>query len=95
MKDSLANERVTVFDKIFQQSTTARYQNTRSDSTFQLREQNFKTEKIWTISNNQKSLSAWNQLRKILKINPKDIKRFERKTSVTNHLPKHYILQFV
>ena len=35
VKDSLTNEVMTSFDKIFQQSTTTRYQNTRSASNFQ------------------------------------------------------------
>ena len=36
VKDSLTNEGITSFNKIFQQSTTTPYQNTRSGSSFQL-----------------------------------------------------------
>ena len=83
---------MTSFDKIFQQSTTARYQNTRSASSFQLRKHDFKTEKYGPFSIiNKCLLSDWNQLQKHLKTNFKGIKRFELKTIVTDHLLKHYI----
>ena len=45
VKDSLTNEEMASFDKIFQQSTTTRYQNTRSAGSFELRKRDFKTEK--------------------------------------------------
>ena len=45
VRDSLKNEGMTSFDKIFQQSATTSYQNTRSASSFQLRKRDFKTEK--------------------------------------------------
>ena len=45
VKDSLINEGMTSFNKIFQQSTTTHYQNTRSASSFKLRKHDFKTEK--------------------------------------------------
>ena len=45
VKHLLTNEGMTSFNKIFQQSTTTRYQNTRSDSSFHLRKHDFKTEK--------------------------------------------------
>ena len=45
VRDSLKNKGMTSFDKIFQQSTTTSYQNTRSASSFQLRKSDFKTEK--------------------------------------------------
>ena len=41
VKDSLTNEGITSFDKIFQQSTTTHYQNARSDSSFKLRKQKY------------------------------------------------------
>ena len=82
---------MTSFDKIFQQSTTARYQNTRSASSFQLRKHDFKTEKYGRFSIINKCLSNWIQLQKHLKTNFKDIKRSELKTIVTNHLLKQYI----
>ena len=84
VKDSLTNEGMTSFDKTFQQSTTTRYQNERSASSFQLRKGDFKTEKYGRLSN-------WNQLQKHLKTNFKDIKRSELKTIVTNHLLKQYV----
>ena len=88
VKNSLTNEGMTSFDKIFQQSTTTRYQNTRSASSFQLRKHDFKTEKYGRFSIINKCLSDWNQLQKHLKTNFKDIKRSELKTIVTNHLLK-------
>ena len=91
VKDSLTNEGMTSFNKIFQQSTTTRYQNTRSASSFQLRKRDFKTEKYGRFSIINKCLSDWNQLQKHLKTNFKDIKRSELKTVVTNHLLKQYI----
>ena len=91
VKDSLTNEGMTSFDKIFQQSTTTRYQNTRSASSFQLRKHDFKTEKYGRFSIINKCLSDWNQLQKHLKTNFKDIKRSELKTIVTNHLLKQYV----
>ena len=91
VKDSLTNEGMTSFDKIFQQSTTTRYQNTRSASSFQLRKGDFKTEKYGRFSIINKCLSDWNQLQKHLKTNFKDIKCSELKTVVTNHLFKQYI----
>ena len=42
VKDSLANKGMTSFDKIFQQSTTTLYQNTRLTSTLKLRKPSFK-----------------------------------------------------
>ena len=42
VKDSLANKGMTSFDKIFQQSTTTLYQNTRLTSTLKLRKRSFK-----------------------------------------------------
>ena len=91
VKDSLTNEGMTSFNKIFQQSTTTRYQNTRSASSFQLRKHDFKTEKYGQFSIINKCLSDWNQLKKHLKTNFNDIKRFELKTIVPNHFLKQYI----
>ena len=91
VKDSLINEGITTFDRIFQQSTTTSYQNTISASSFQLRKRGFKTEKNGQFCTIYKSLLDWNQLQKHLKINFKDIKRSELKTIVTNHLLKQYI----
>ena len=45
VKDSQTNEGMTRIDKIFQQSTTTHYQNTRSGRTFQLRKHDLNTEK--------------------------------------------------
>ena len=91
VKDSLTNEGMTSFDKTFQQSTTTRYQNERSASSFQLRKGDFKTEKYGRFSIINKCLSYWNQLQKHLKTNFKDIKHSELKTIVINHLLKQYI----
>ena len=91
MQNSLTNEGMTSFDKIFQQSTTKHYQNTRTASSFQLRKRDFKSEKYGQFSIINKSLSNWNQLQNHLKANFKDIKRSELKTVVTNHLLKQYI----
>ena len=91
LKESLKNKGMTSFNKIFQQSTTTRYQNTRSTSDFQLRKHDFKTKKYGRFSIVNKCLSDWNQLQKHLKINFKDIERSELKTIVTNHLLKQYI----
>ena len=91
VKDSLTNKGMTSFNEISQQSRTACYQNTRSASSFQLRKHDFKTEKYGQFSIINKCLSDWNQLRKLLKTNFKDIKRSEIKTIVTNHLLKQYI----
>ena len=70
---------MTSFDKVFQQSTTTYYQNTRSASSFQLRKHDFKTEKYGQFSVINKCLSDWNQLQKYLKTNFKDIKHSELK----------------
>ena len=64
VKDSLTNNGMTSFNKIFQQSTTTHYQNTRSASNFQLRKHDFKTEKYGQFSIINKCLSDWNQLQK-------------------------------
>ena len=91
VKDSLTNKGMASFNKIFQQSTITRDQNTRSASSFQLRKQDFKTEKYGRFSIINKCLSDWNQLQKHLKTYFKDIKPSELKTIVTNHLLKQYI----
>ena len=91
VKDSLTNKGMASFNKIFQQSTITRDQNTRSASSFQLRKHDFKTEKYGRFSIINKCLSNWIQLQKHLKTNFKDIKRSELKTIVTNHLLKQYI----
>ena len=88
MKDSLTKGMIS-FNEISQQSTTARYQNTRSASSFQLRKHDFKTEKYGRFSIiNTKCLSDWNQPQSHLK-KFKDIKQSELKTIGTNHLLKH------
>ena len=61
VKYSLANEGMTSFDKIFQQSTTTRSQNTQSVSSFPLKKCDFKTEKYGRFSIISKCLSDWNQ----------------------------------
>ena len=91
MNDSLKNEGMTSFDKIFQKSTTTHYQNTRSASSFQRRKRDFKTQKYGRFSTINKCLSDWNQLQKHLKTNFKDIKRSELETIVTSHLLKQCI----
>ena len=60
LKDSLTSEGMTSFNKIFQQSTTTHYQNTRSASSFQLRKRDFKTEKFGRFSIINKCLTDWN-----------------------------------
>ena len=90
MKDLLANQGITSFNKIFQQSLTTHYQNTRSASSFKLRKCDFKSEEIRLFSVINKCLTDWHQLQKHLKTNFKDIKSFELKTIITNHL-KQYI----
>ena len=91
IKDSLKNERMTSFNKIFQQSTTTHYQNVRSASSFQLRKCDFKTEKFGQFSVINKCLTDWNQLQKHLKTNFKDIKLCELKTIITINLLTQYI----
>ena len=76
VKDSLINEGMTSFDKIFQQSTTTCYQNTRSASSFQLWKRDFKTEKYGQFFIINKGLLDWNQLQKHLKTSFKYIKGF-------------------
>ena len=89
MKYSLTKG-MTSFNKISQQSTTTRYQNTRSASSFQLKKHDFRTEKYGRFFiTNTKCLSDWNQLQNHLKTHFKDIKQSELKTIDTNHLLKH------
>ena len=80
VKDSPTNKEITSFNEIFQQSRTARYQNARSATTFQLRKRDFKTEKYGLFSRINKCLSNLNQLQKTIKANLRNIKRYELKS---------------
>ena len=79
MKDSLTKGMIS-FNEISQQSTTTRYQNTRSASSFQLRKHDFKTEKYGRFSIiNTKCLSDWNQSQSHLQKNLKTLNNLNSK----------------
>ena len=84
VKDCLSENALRSFNDKFHPSKLPLNHTTRSSSTYQLKVNNFKTERY-----DHKSLD-WNNLQKILKQNFQMLKRSDFKTNIKNYFLKQY-----
>ena len=90
VKDCLSENTRESFNDKFHPSKLPLNHTTRSSSTYQLKVNNFKTERYGRKSIENKSTLDRNNLQKILKQNLQMIKRSDLKTNIKNYFLKQY-----
>ena len=88
VKDCLSENALGSFNDKFHPSKLPLNHTTRSSSTYQLKVNNFKTERYGGKSIVNKCTLDWNNLQKILKQNFQMMKRLDLKTNIKNYFLK-------
>ena len=90
VKDCLSENALGSFNDKFHPSKLPLNHTTRSSSTYQLKVNNFKTERYGRKSILNKCTLDWNNLQKMLKQNFQMMKRSDLKTNIKNYFLKQY-----
>ena len=90
VKDCLSENALGSFNDKFHPSKLPLNHTTRSSSTYQLKVNNFKTERYGGKLIVNKCTLDWNNLQKILKQNFQMMKRSDLKTNIKNYFLKQY-----
>ena len=90
VKNSLGENAPSSFNDKFYPSNVPLNHTTRSSSTYQLKVNNFKTERYGRKSIVNKCTLDWNNLQKILKQNFQTMKRSALKSNIKNYFLKQY-----
>ena len=90
VKDCFGENAPGSFNDKFHPSKLPLNHTTRSSSTYQLKVNNFKTERYGHKSTLNKCTLDWNNLQRILKQNFQMMKRSDLKTNIKNYFLKQY-----
>ena len=93
VKDCLSENALRSFNDKFHPSKLPLNHTTRSSSTYQLKVNNFKTERYGNNSIVNKCKLDWNNLQKILKQNFQMMKRSDLKTNIKNYFLKQIMIK--